>query len=143
VPFPPARHLCAHETLQTRATSSRYVSTIWVVPPASRAVTSAASFRSAFGESPPAYLLTPRLERAAAMLRTTDRSVTEICASVGLRSIGSFTTSFRRAYGVPPTAYRKRFPPAATLALVPTCFLRAHGRLKHRTSREDSAVPPA
>jgi AraC-like DNA-binding protein len=100
-------------------------------------------FRRAFGESPHAYLLTRRLERAAAMLRTTDRSVTEVCASVGLRSIGSFTTSFKRAYGVPPTAYRRRFPPARTQALVPTCFLRAYGRPKHRTFREDSAVPPA
>jgi AraC-like DNA-binding protein len=100
-------------------------------------------FRRAFGESPHAYLLTRRLERAAAMLRTTDRSVTEICTRVGLRSVGSFTTSFKRAYGVPPTAYRRGFPPAATHALVPTCFLRAYGRPKHRTFREDSAVPPA
>jgi AraC-like DNA-binding protein len=100
-------------------------------------------FRRAFGESPHAYLLTRRLERAAAMLRTSDRSVTEICTRVGLRSVGSFTTSFKRAYGVPPTAYRRGFPPAATHALVPTCFLRAYGRPKHRTFREDSAVPPA
>jgi len=99
-------------------------------------------FRRAFGESPHAYLVTRRLERAAAMLRTTDRSVAEICANVGLRSVGSFTTSFRRTYGMPPTAYRKRFPPAATHALVPTCFLRAYGRPKHRTFGEDSAVPP-
>ena len=47
------------------------------------------------------------------MLHTTDRSVAEICVSVGLRSVGSFTTSFTRAYGMPPTAYRERFPPAA------------------------------
>jgi AraC-like DNA-binding protein len=85
-------------------------------------------FRRAFGESPHAYLLTRRLERAAALLRATDRSVAEICVAVGLSSVGSFTTSFKRAYGIPPTMYRKRFPPAATHALVPTCFLRAHGR---------------
>jgi AraC-like DNA-binding protein len=99
-------------------------------------------FRRAFGESPHAYLLTRRLERAAALLRTTDGSVAEICVSVGLRSVGSFTTSFTRAYGVPPTAYRKRFPPAAMHALVPTCFLRAYGRPQHRTFREDSAPAP-
>jgi transcriptional regulator GlxA family with amidase domain len=143
VPFPPARHLLRARDFADAGYFEPLRVDDLARAAASRAVTSAASFRRAFGESPTAYLLTPRLERAAAMLRTTDRSVTEICASVGVRSIGSFTTSFRRAYGVPPTAYRKRFPPAATLALVPTCFLRAHGRLKHRTSREDSAVPPA
>jgi AraC-like DNA-binding protein len=97
-------------------------------------------FRHAFGESPHAYLLTRRLERAAALLRTTDRSVAEICLAVGLTSVGSFTTSFKRTYGMPPTAYRERFPPAAAHALVPTCFLRAYGRPQHRTFREDSAV---
>jgi methylphosphotriester-DNA--protein-cysteine methyltransferase len=56
----------------------------------------------AFGESPHAYLLTRRLERAAALLRTTDRSVADICFSVGLQSVGSFTTSFTRTYRVSP-----------------------------------------
>src|SRR5919205_4418808 len=69
------------------------------------------AFRSAFGESPHAYLLTRRLERAAAMLRMTDRSVTEICFAVGLQSLGSFTTSFTRTFGVSPTAYRAAYPP--------------------------------
>src|SRR5258707_2355219 len=85
-------------------------------------------FRRAFGESPHAYLLTRRLERAAALLRTTDRSVADICVSVGLQSVGSFTTSFTRTYGMSPTAYRAAFPPAAQHALVPSCILRAHGR---------------
>src|SRR6516165_10487538 len=67
-------------------------------------------FRRAFGESPHAYLLTRRLERAAALLRTTDRSVADICCSVGLRSVGSFTTSFTRTFGVSPTTYRANFP---------------------------------
>ena len=97
-------------------------------------------FRRAFGESPHAYLLTRRLERAAALLRTTDRSVAEICLSVGLRSVGSFTTSFTRTYGMPPTAYRAKFPPAARDARVPACVLRAYGRPQHRTFREDSAA---
>src|SRR3981081_1902247 len=69
-------------------------------------------FRSAFGESPHGYLLTRRLERAAALLRSTDRSVADICFSVGLQSVGSFTTSFTRTYGLPPTAYRVTLPPA-------------------------------
>jgi transcriptional regulator GlxA family with amidase domain len=96
-------------------------------------------FRSAFGESPHAYLLTRRLERAAALLRTTDRSVADICFSVGLQSVGSFTTSFSRTYGVPPTTYRAGFPPAAQRAPIPSCVLRAYGRPQHRTFREDSA----
>src|SRR6201985_1361818 len=68
-------------------------------------------FRRAFGESPHAYLLTRRLERAAALLRTTDRSVADICFSVGLQSLGSFTTSFTQTFGVSPMAYRAKFPP--------------------------------
>jgi len=100
-------------------------------------------FRRAYGESPHAYLLTRRLERAAAMLRTTDRSVTEICFSVGLQSVGSFTTSFTRTFGMSPTAYRAAFPPASDRALVPACILRAYGRPQNRTFREDRAPAPA
>ena len=99
-------------------------------------------FRRAFGESPHTYLLTRRLERAAAMLRTTDRSVADICVSVGLQSIGSFTTSFTRTYGMSPTAYRMAFPPAAHRALVPSCVLRAYGRPQRSTFREDSVAAP-
>ena len=93
-------------------------------------------FRRAFGESPHRYLLTRRLERAAAQLRTTDHSVTEICFSVGLASLGSFTTSFKRVYGVTPTAYRRAFPPAVGLAVVPSCVVRAYGRPQRRTFEE-------
>src|SRR5689334_25009717 len=78
-------------------------------------------FRRAFGETPHQYLLTRRLERAAALLRNTDRTVAEICFAVGLRSVGSFTTSFTRTYGKSPTAYRATFPPASEYAQVPTC----------------------
>ena len=94
-------------------------------------------FRRAFGESPHAYLLTRRLERAAALLRGTDRSVAEICFSVGLQSVGSFTTSFTRTYGVSPTAYRASFPPATERAMVPLCVQRIYGRPKHSTFGED------
>jgi transcriptional regulator GlxA family with amidase domain len=94
-------------------------------------------FRLAFGESPHAYLLTRRLERAAALLRSTDRTVAQICFTVGLQSVGSFTTSFTRTYGMPPNEYRAGFPPASASALVPTCVLRAYGRPQRSTFRED------
>ena len=96
-------------------------------------------FRAAFGESPHSYLLTRRMERAAALLRNTDRSVAEICLDVGLQSVGSFTTSFKQTYGMTPTAYRASFPPAAASALVPACVVRFFGRPDHNsTSGEDS-----
>ncbi len=98
-------------------------------------------FRRAFGESPHAYLLTRRLERAATLLRMTDNSVAEICFSVGLQSVGSFTSSFTRTYGVSPSAYRVRFPPAVQHALVPACVLRAYGRRQRSTFREDNGGP--
>ena len=94
-------------------------------------------FRRAFGESPHQYLLTRRLERAAALLRNTDRPVTEICFAVGLASVGSFTTSFRRVYGTSP----QRVPggrsrrPGGTSGF-PDCVARAYGRPQNRTFRE-------
>ncbi len=94
-------------------------------------------FRRTFGEAPHSYLLTRRLERAAALLRNTDGSVIDICFAVGLQSVGSFTTSFTRAYGMSPTAYRAALPPAADRALIPACVLRAYGRPRSRTFRED------
>jgi AraC-like DNA-binding protein len=93
-------------------------------------------FRRAFGETPHQYLLTRRLERAAALLRNTDRSVIEICLDVGLRSVGSFTTSFRRVYGKSPTAYRAEHPPLERIR-VPTCVLQAYGRVHSSSFRED------
>jgi AraC-like DNA-binding protein len=86
------------------------------------------SFKRAFGETPHRYLLTRRLERAAALLRATDYSVAEVCLNVGLTSVGSFTTSFRRVYGKTPTAYRASFPPAARMVPVPTCVVMAWAR---------------
>jgi AraC-like DNA-binding protein len=134
---PPARHLLRAKD----AADSRYFEALGVEDLARAAGLSRAhfsrEFRRAFGESPHSYLLTRRLERAAALLRSTDRSVADICFSVGLQSVGSFTTSFTRTYGVSPTAYRTAFPPAAQHALVPTCVLRAYGRPQHRTFGED------
>src|SRR5690349_12028336 len=86
------------------------------------------SFKKAFGETPHQYLLTRRLERAAALLRNTDYSVTEVCFNVGLSSVGSFTTSFRRAYGMTPTEYRAAYPAAAQRVPVPTCIVMAFAK---------------
>jgi len=135
---PPARHLLRAKDLA----DARFFEPLDVDDMARAAGLSRAhfsrEFRRAFGESPHAYLLTRRLERAAALLRTTDRSVADVCLSVGLQSIGSFTTSFTRTYGVSPTAYRASFPPASSHALVPTCVVRAYSRPQRSTFREDS-----
>lgn len=140
---PPARHLLRARDLADR----RYAEPLGVEELAAAAGLSRAhfsrEFRRAFGVSPHAYLLTRRLERAAALLRTTDHSVAEICFAVGLRSVGSFTTSFKRTFGKTPTRYRDSFPPASSLARVPGCIVRAYGRPQHRTFREDSAAARA
>jgi AraC-like DNA-binding protein len=135
---PPERHLLRARDLA----DARYAEPLTVDDLAAAAGLSRAhfsrEFSRAFGESPHAYLLTRRLERAAALLRTTDRSVAEICLSVGWQSVGSFTTSFTRMFGASPTAYRKRFPPASAMAIVPACIVRAYARPQRRTFREDS-----
>jgi AraC-like DNA-binding protein len=137
---PPARHLLRAKDLA----DARYAEPLDVDDLARAAGLSRAhfsrEFRRAFGESPHAYLLTRRLERAAAMLRMTDRSVAEICFTVGLQSVGSFTSSFTRTFGISPTAYRAKFPPAAQHAQVPTCVLRVYGRPQRSTFREDRAA---
>ena len=139
---PPARHLLRAKDLA----DARYAEPVGVEDMAAAAGLSKAhfsrEFRRAFGESPHAYLLTRRLERAGALLRGTDHSVAEICLDVGLTSVGSFTTSFTRLYGCSPTAYRATFPPAATWAMVPACVLHANLRPQNRTFREDSAAEP-
>jgi AraC-like DNA-binding protein len=136
---PPLRHLLRAKDLA----DARYGEPLTVADLARAARLSPAhfsrEFRKAFGESPHAYLLTRRLERAASLLRNTDRSVADICVDVGLSSVGSFTTSFTRQFGCSPTAYRAAFPPAATWAHIPSCIMRAYGRPKLRTFREDPA----
>jgi AraC-like DNA-binding protein len=135
---PPARHLVrAKDLADGRYSDPLSVDHLAEVAGLSRAHFSR-EFRKAFGESPHAYLLTRRLERAAALLRNTDRSVAEVCMSVGLTSVGSFTTSFTRTYGRSPASYRAAFPPAAHQAQVPPCVLRFYGRPKLRTFREDA-----
>jgi AraC-like DNA-binding protein len=135
---PPARHLLRAKDLA----DARYFEPLEVEDLARAAGLSKAhfsrEFRRTFGESPYVYLLTRRLERAAALLRNTDHSVAEICLEVGLQGVGSFTTSFKRTYGMTPSAYRDSFPPAAMHARVPGCVLRAYSRPQHRTFREDT-----
>ncbi len=136
-PVPPARHLVRAKDLA----DARYAEPLGVADLARAARLSPAhfsrEFRRTFGESPHQYLLTRRLERAAALLRGTDWSVADICFAVGLQGVGSFTTSFGRMFGASPTAYRARFPSAAALAPVPGCYVRLYGRPRHRTFRED------
>jgi len=135
---PPARHLLRAKDLA----DARYAEPLGVADLARAAGLSPAhfsrEFRKTFGESPHSYLLTRRLERAAALLRNTDRSVADICMSVGLTSVGSFTSSFSRLFGRSPTAYRASFPAAATWARVPACVMRAYSRPQNRTFREDA-----
>ena len=137
---PPARHLVRAKDLA----DGRYFEPLTVADLARSAGLSQAhfsrEFRREFGESPHAYLLTRRLERSAALLRMTDSSVADICMAVGLESVGSFTTSFTRTFGMSPTAYRATFPPAKAHALIPACVLRAYGRPQHRTFREDPSA---
>jgi AraC-like DNA-binding protein len=139
-PVPRSRHLLRAKDL----VDARYAEPLKVVDLAREAGLSPAhfsrEFRRAFGETPHRYLLTRRLERAAALLRTTDRTVADICFMVGLGSVGSFTTSFRRMFGMTPTQHRAAHPPASDLALVPACVLRAYARPANRSFREDA--PP-
>jgi AraC-like DNA-binding protein len=136
-PLPPARHLLRAKDL----IDARYREPLEVPTLARAAHLSPAhfsrEFRRTFGETPHRYLLTRRLERAAALLRNTDYSVADICLEVGLRSVGSFTTSFTQTFGVSPTAYRAAHPPAATRARIPTCVLLAWARPQSSSFRED------
>ena len=131
-----ARHLLRAKDLADR----RYFEPLAVADLARAAGLSPAhfsrEFRRTFGEAPHRYLLTRRLERAAALLRNTDRTVTEICFAVGLASVGSFITSFRRVYGEAPLAYRATFPRAHRHIRIPDCVALAYGRPQNRTFRE-------
>ena len=136
-PVPPERHLLRAKDI----VDARYREPLDVPALAKAAYLSPAhfsrEFRRAFGETPHQYLLTRRLERAAALLRNTDHSVADICFTVGLHSVGSFTTSFRRVYGLSPTAYRAAHPPVARVR-VPTCVLQAYARPHSSSFREDT-----
>ena len=141
-PVPPARHLLrAKDLIDARYREQLDVPALARVARLSTAHFSR-EFRRSFGETPHQYLLTRRLERAAALLRNTDRTVADVCLTVGLRSVGSFTTSFGRTYGCTPTAYRAAHPPATHRARIPTCVLQAWARPRSSSFREDRADAP-
>jgi AraC-like DNA-binding protein len=77
-------------------------------------------FKSAYGESPYSYLMTRRIERAMALLRRGDMSVTEVCFAVGCSSLGTFSTRFTELVGMPPSTYRDRT--AETVNGIPSCL---------------------
>ncbi|GGI07413.1 helix-turn-helix transcriptional regulator [Egicoccus halophilus] len=91
-------------------------------------------FKAAYGESPYHYLMTRRIERAMALLRHGDRTVTEVCFAVGCSSLGTFSTRFTELVGVPPSVYRQQqssHPDAG----IPPCELRRVTRpIRTRTS---------
>ncbi|MFF8288854.1 helix-turn-helix transcriptional regulator [Streptomyces sp. NPDC016309] len=84
------------------------------------------SFRAAFGESPYSYLMTRRIERAKALLRRGDMTVTEVCFAVGCTSLGSFSSRFTQLVGETPSAYRARSHEQG--AAMPACIAKIHTR---------------
>jgi AraC-like DNA-binding protein len=94
-------------------------------------------FRAAYGETPYAYLMTRRIERAKALLRRGDVSVTEVCLEVGCASLGSFSARFTELVGETPTAYRSRDHSA--LATVPGCIVKDLARPVRKRSRIEEA----
>ena len=96
-------------------------------------------FRAAYGETPYSYLMTRRIERAKALLRGGELSVTEVCTEVGCTSLGSFSARFTDLVGETPTAYRARDHSA--LARVPGCVARDITRPSRKPSRIGEARP--
>ena len=95
-------------------------------------------FRQAYGESPYSYLMTRRIERAMALLRRGDLSVTEVCFAVGCSSLGTFSTRFTELVGMPPSAYRRQA--AQATAGMPPCVAKQVTRPIR--NREASAAEP-
>jgi AraC-like DNA-binding protein len=137
----PAQPLARHLLRARDLADARYAEPLTVADMARAAGLSPAyfsrEFKRAFSESPHQYLLTRRLERAAALLRVTDWSVADVCFAVGAGSLGSFTTSFTRVFGCSPAAYRSSLPPAARFVRIPRCVAMAYARPRNRTFRED------
>ncbi|MFD3513589.1 helix-turn-helix transcriptional regulator [Streptomyces sp. NPDC058657] len=88
------------------------------------------SFRTAFGETPYSYLMTRRIERAKALLRLGEMSVTDVCMAVGCTSLGSFSSRFTELVGESPSAYRARDHQDG--ASVPACVAKVHTRPRKR-----------
>jgi AraC-like DNA-binding protein len=95
-------------------------------------------FKLAYGESPYGYLMTRRIERAMALLRRGDLSVTEVCFAVGCSSLGTFSTRFTELVGIPPSTYRRQA--ARETAGIPSCV--AKQVTKPIRNREAPAVEP-
>nr|WP_239522935.1 AraC family transcriptional regulator [Geodermatophilus normandii] len=96
------------------------------------------TFKQTFGETPHRYLQRRRVERAMFLLRSTDRTVTDVCMAVGFSSLGTFSRVFADVVGEPPSVYRRRGP----LAPVPSCFGMRWLRPSEKTRpREKTAVP--
>lgn len=96
-------------------------------------------FKLAYGESVYPYLMTRRVERAMALLRNSDLSVTDICMKVGFSSLGTFSTRFTELVGAPPTAYRESAS-SSNLGDVPACVVRRVDRpIRNREARPWSA----
>ncbi|WP_432534636.1 helix-turn-helix transcriptional regulator [Kineococcus arenarius] len=99
------------------------------------------SFRAAFGESPYSYLMTRRVERAKALLRRGELTVTEVCVAVGCTSLGSFSSRFTELVGESPSAYRARHHDGA--AVVPACVARVRTRPVRNGEARDAGAPLA
>jgi transcriptional regulator GlxA family with amidase domain len=95
------------------------------------------SFRAAYGETPYSHLMTRRIERAKALLRRGDLTVTEVCLEVGCTSLGSFSSRFTELVGESPSAYRARTHDDAT---IPPCVAKVHTRPVR--NGEARATPP-
>lgn len=96
-------------------------------------------FRAAYGETPYSYLMTRRIERAKALLRLGDMSITEVCMAVGCTSLGSFSARFTQLVGETPTAYRARNH--GELRSVPGCIARDLTRPVRKPSRIEETRP--
>jgi AraC-like DNA-binding protein len=95
------------------------------------------AFRLAYGESPYGYLMTRRIERAMALLRRGDLSVTEVCFSVGCSSLGTFSSRFTELVGMPPSTYRRAA--ASATAGMPSCVAKQVTRpIRNREARSPS-----
>ncbi|MFJ6385085.1 helix-turn-helix transcriptional regulator [Kitasatospora sp. NPDC092039] len=93
------------------------------------------SFRAAYGETPYSYLMTRRIERAKALLRRGDLSVTEVCMEVGCTSLGSFSTRFTELVGESPSAYRARDHEQG--AAIPACIAKIRTRPARHAQAKD------
>jgi AraC-like DNA-binding protein len=96
-------------------------------------------FRQAYGESPYSYLMTRRIERAMALLRRGDMSVTEVCFEVGCSSLGTFSTRFTELVGMPPGAYR-RDQAQATLGMPPCVAKQVTKPIRNQEARTPGRV---